>query len=313
MSIVDQGIVKEYLLFLQNKICETLEFEDGLSKFQHDEWANTNVIGGSTRILSNGKVFEHGAVNFSHVHGNKLPAAASTRYPELTGASFEAMGVSIIMHPQNPYVPTTHANIRFFLARPRNSKNIIWWFGGGYDLTPYYPFLEDCLHWHKNAYNACLPFGEDVYHKFKEWCDKYFYLPHRQETRGVGGLFFDDLNKWSFNKCFKFMQSIGDSFLQGYMPIVKKRKDTKFGDKERDFQLYRRGRYVEFNLIHDRGTLFGLQSKGRTESILASLPPLASWRYNWQPEPNSFEAKLYEEYLKPRDWIKEALALENAV
>lgn len=309
MAIIDQSIVKEYLLFLQNKICETLELEDAEAKFEEDIWSNTNVISGSTRIITDGNFIEHGAVNFSHVQGNKLPATASSRYPELVGATFEAMGVSLIIHPKNPYVPTTHANLRFFLAYPKTSKQIIWWFGGGYDLTPYYAFEEDCYHWHQNAYKACLPFGEDVYHKYKEWCDKYFYLPHRQETRGIGGLFFDDLNRWSFTKCFKFIQSVGDSFLPGYLPIVKKRKSIMFGARERDFQLYRRGRYVEFNLIHDRGTLFGLQSKGRTESILASLPPLVKWRYNWQPDPNTPEAKLYTDFLKPRTWLKEALVL----
>ncbi|HSX19525.1 MAG TPA: oxygen-dependent coproporphyrinogen oxidase [Gammaproteobacteria bacterium] len=301
MSSLDPAQVQEYLLTLQNNICQTLEQEDGLAKFAHDTWNNTNVINGNTRIISDGAYIEHGAVNFSHVKGNKLPGMATVRYPELAGASFEAMGISVIIHPKNPYVPTTHANIRFFVAQPK-SKNFIWWFGGGYDLTPYYVFEEDCIHWHKNAHAACLPFGGDVYNKYKEWCDKYFYLPHRQETRGVGGLFFDDLNRWSFNKCFQFAQSIGDSFMTGYLPIMQKRKDTTFGERERDFQLYRRGRYVEFNLIHDRGTLFGLQSNGRTESILASLPPLAKWRYNWHPEPNTPEANLYT-YLQPRIWL----------
>ncbi len=302
---LDQNKVKEYLLGLQNTICDALEKEDGSAKFVHDAWTNTNVITGSTRIITNGNFIEHGAVNFSHVQGNKLPTAATARYPELVGASFEAMGVSLIIHPQNPYVPTTHANLRFFVAHPKTSKSLIWWFGGGYDLTPYYAFDADCLHWHQTAHDACLPFGEDVYYKYKEWCDKYFYLPHRQETRGVGGLFFDDLNRWSFVKCLQFIQSIGNSFIPAYLPIVQQRKNIAFGERERDFQLYRRGRYVEFNLIHDRGTLFGLQSNGRTESILASLPPLVKWRYNWHPEPGTPEAKLYAEYLKPRAWIKE--------
>lgn len=310
MSSLDKNKVKEYLITLQNSICQTLEQEDGGTQFVHDNWENTNVISGSTRILTGGNFIEHGAVNFSHVHGNKLPTMATAKYPELAGATFEAMGVSLIIHPSNPYVPTTHANLRFFVAQPK-TKSLMWWFGGGYDLTPYYAFEEDCLHWHKNAHTACLPFGADVYHKYKEWCDKYFYLPHRQETRGVGGLFFDDLNRWSFGKCFEFMQSIGNSFIPGYLPIVQKRKDTTYGDRERDFQLYRRGRYVEFNLIHDRGTLFGLQSNGRTESILASLPPLVKWRYNWHPEPGTPEAALYN-YLQPRTWIqKEVRATET--
>lgn len=313
MPNFDQTQIKEYLITLQNTICEALEQEDGLAKFEHDNWTNTNVLTGSTRIITNGKVIEHGAVNFSHVQGNKLPPAATARYPELMGASFEAMGMSLIIHPNNPYVPTTHANLRFFMAHPKNGKTPLWWFGGGYDLTPYYAFIEDCKHWHQTAYKACLPFGEEVYNKYKEWCDRYFYLPHRKETRGVGGLFFDDLNKWSFNKCTQFMQSIGDSFLPAYMPIMQKRKYNVFGERERDFQLYRRGRYVEFNLIHDRGTLFGLQSNGRTESILASLPPLVKWRYNWQPEPNTPEAKLYTDFLKPQDWLTKSLVPENAL
>lgn len=308
MSNIDHAQVKQYLLTLQNTICMTLEEEDGKAKFINDDWHNTNVITGGTRIITDGNFIEHGAVNFSHVRGNKLPGNASAKYPELSGATFEAMGMSLILHPKNPFVPTTHANVRFFIAQPK-TKPLIWWFGGGYDLTPYYPFVEDCVHWHKNAQTACEPFGEDVYNKYKDWCDKYFYLPHRNETRGVGGLFFDDLNRWSFTKCFQFMQSVGNSFISGYMPIVQKRKNISFGEHERDFQLYRRGRYVEFNLLHDRGTLFGLQSNGRTESILASLPPLVKWRYNWQPEPNTREAKLYSDFLRPREWIKEPLAI----
>lgn len=300
--------VKQYLTTLQNNICQALESEDGKSKFLIDRWKNASVIDGNTRIITNGNFIEHGAVNFSHVQGNELPSAATAKYPELAGANFEAMGVSVIIHANNPYVPTTHANVRFFISQPKD-KPVVWWFGGGYDLTPYYPFEEDCEHWHTVAQAACLPFGTEVYQRYKQWCDKYFYLPHRQETRGVGGLFFDDLNCWSFNKCFDFMQSIGDSFIPGYLPIVQKRKNIIYGERERDFQLYRRGRYVEFNLIHDRGTLFGLQANGRTESILASMPPLVKWRYNWQPEPNTPEAKLYSDYLHAREWIKEPLAL----
>ena len=308
MSNQKVDTVKQYLLTLQNNICQTLENEDGKSKFIIDSWQNASVIDGSTRIITNGNFIEQGAVNFSHVRGNKLPSTATVRYPELSGGYFEALGVSVILHPHNPYVPTTHANVRFFIAQPKN-KPVIWWFGGGYDLTPYYPFEEDCEHWHSIAQAACQPFGSDVYSRYKEWCDKYFYLPHREETRGVGGLFFDDLNRWSFSKCFDFMKSIGDSFVQGYMPIVQKRKNIVYGERERDFQLYRRGRYVEFNLIHDRGTLFGLQAKGRTESILASMPPEVKWRYNWQPEPNTPEAKLYSDYLHAREWIKDPLVL----
>lgn len=307
MNNTKVDLVKQYLTKLQNNLCLTLENEDGIAKFAIDQWNNPSVIEGNTRIITDGGFIEHGAVNFSHVRGNKLPISATAKYPELAGANFEAMGVSVIIHPHNPYVPTTHANVRFFIAQPKNAP-LIWWFGGGYDLTPYYPFEEDCIHWHQTAHAACAPFGTEVYQRYKQWCDKYFYLPHRDETRGVGGLFFDDLNRGSFNKCFEFMQSIGNSFMSGYIPIVQKRKTLEYGERERDFQLYRRGRYVEFNLIHDRGTLFGLQAKGRTESILASMPPQAKWRYNWQPAANSPEAKL-NEYLQARDWIKEPLAL----
>lgn len=301
--------VKNYLIALQNNICNHIENLDTKEKFFVDNWHNSSVIDGSTRIITNGAVIEHGAVNFSHVRGNKMPSTATARYPKLAGATFEAMGVSIIMHPNNPYVPTTHANVRFFIAQPKEGP-MLWWFGGGYDLTPYYPFEEDCIHWHTTARNACVPFGNQVYPRLKQWCDKYFYLPHRQETRGIGGLFFDDLNRWSFDKCFSFMQSVGDSFIPAYMPIAQKRKDLTYSAQERDFQLYRRGRYVEFNLIHDRGTLFGLQANGRTESILASMPPLAKWRYNWQPAPGTPEARLYSEFLKPRDWLVGATATE---
>lgn len=293
--------VKEYFTSLQKTICDQLEQEDSVASFMCDNWQSANAIG-STRVMCDGKHLEKAAVNFSHVSGSKLPPTASARYPELAGAAFQAMGISLIIHPLNPYVPTTHANVRFFLAeRPKAPP--VWWFGGGYDLTPFYPFEEDCRHWHTTAYNACAPFGETVYARFKEWCDNYFVLPHRNETRGIGGLFFDDLNKWSFDKSFKFIQSIGNSFAKAYLPIMQKRKDTAYGERERDFQLYRRGRYVEFNLLQDRGTLFGLQSKGRTESILVSLPPLVKWRYNWQPEPGTPEASLYADFLRPRDWL----------
>ncbi len=297
MSKVAESQIKQYLLTLQNTICQALEREDGIIKFQQDTWHNDNIIDANTRVATNGNFVEHAAVNFSHLCGDQLPKAATDRYPELAGAKFLALGLSLIIHPSNPYVPTTHANVRFFSAEN------IWWFGGGYDLTPYYPFVEDCVHWHTTAATACAPFGNEVYPKYKEWCDKYFSLPHRQETRGIGGLFFDDLNCWPMDTCFAFMQSIGNSFLPAYLPIVTKRKNTPFDEHERDFQLYRRGRYVEFNLIYDRGTLFGLQAKGRTESILSSLPPLVKWRYNWQPEPDSREARLYRDFLQPRDWL----------
>ncbi|MCW9004792.1 MAG: oxygen-dependent coproporphyrinogen oxidase, partial [Gammaproteobacteria bacterium] len=239
---------------------------------------------------------------FSHVSGDSMPASATAHRPELAGRSFQAMGVSLVIHPNNPYVPTSHANVRFFIAE-KEDEDPIWWFGGGFDLTPYYGFDEDVIHWHQTAKQACDPFGDDVYAKYKKWCDDYFYLKHRDEPRGVGGLFFDDLNEWGFEKSFQFMQSVANHYTKAYLPIVQKRKHTEYGERERDFQLYRRGRYVEFNLVYDRGTLFGLQSGGRTESILMSMPPLVKWRYNWQPEQGSAEAELYEKYLKPKEWV----------
>lgn len=308
MKKLDLGEIKSYFEMLQNNICTALEEEDGRVRFVADDWTNANTAEGSTRIMCSGNFIERAALNFSHVRGSKLPSTASARYPELAGATFQALGVSLIIHPLNPYVPTAHANVRFFIAQPKVGP-AVWWFGGGYDLTPFYPFAEDCQHWHQTAFNACAPFGPEVYPKFKKWCDNYFFLNHRNETRGIGGLFFDDLNRWSFGKCFNFVQSVGDSFTQAYLPIVRKRKDLAYGERERDFQLYRRGRYVEFNLIQDRGTLFGLQSKGRTESILVSMPPQAIWRYNWQPEPNSVESKLYTDFLGAREWLREPLAL----
>jgi coproporphyrinogen III oxidase len=252
--------------------------------------------------LADGETFEQAGINFSHVQGEQLPGSATAHRPELAGRSFQAMGVSLVIHPRNPYVPTSHANVRFFVAE-KPGEAPVWWFGGGFDLTPYYPFHEDVLHWHRTARTACEPFGDEVYPKYKKWCDEYFYLKHRQETRGVGGLFFDDLNEWGFDKSFAFMKSVGDHYLPAYLPIVAERKQTPHGERERDFQLYRRGSYVELNLVYDRGTLFGLQSGGRTESILMSLPPLVKWRYKWQPEPGTAEAELYENYLKPRDWL----------
>jgi coproporphyrinogen III oxidase len=299
--------VKDYLLGLQDNICQTLETEDGKAKFRQDEWQREAGGGGRTRVLEQGAVFEQAGVNFSHVFGSRLPPSATAARPELEGRDFQALGISLVIHPRNPYVPTSHANVRFFIAsKPgvtEGEKDAIWWFGGGYDLTPYYPNDEDIIHWHEQARASCLPFGEDVYPRYKRWCDDYFYLKHRAETRGVGGLFFDDLNEWGFEQCFEFMQAIGDSYLRAYLPIVQRRKETPYGDRERQFQLYRRGRYVEFNLVYDRGTLFGLQSGGRTESILMSLPPLVSWRYDYHPEEGSAEAELYR-YLKPMDWLE---------
>jgi coproporphyrinogen III oxidase len=302
MSLPDIEAVKAYLLGLQESICDELEQEDGGGRFREDSWERPQGGGGRSRVLSDGKVFEQAGVNFSHVFGEQLPASATAHRPELAGRHWQAMGVSLVIHPHNPYVPTSHANVRFFIAEKAGAEPI-WWFGGGFDLTPYYGFEQDAVHWHCTAHDACVPFGEDVYPRFKKWCDEYFFLKHRNEPRGIGGLFFDDLNEWDFDKCFAFLQSVGDHYIQAYRPIVARRKDIPYGERERDFQLYRRGRYVEFNLVYDRGTLFGLQSGGRTESILMSLPPLVKWRYNWQPQPGTPEAELYEVYLKPRDWL----------
>ncbi|MFT2092837.1 oxygen-dependent coproporphyrinogen oxidase [Paraglaciecola sp. 2405UD69-4] len=294
--------VKQYLLKLQDNICQTLELADGKGSFAEDNWQRELGGGGRTRVLTNGNVIEQGGVNFSHVFGGTLPASATAARPELEGRSFQAMGVSLVIHPHNPYVPTTHANVRFFIAE-KEGEDPVWWFGGGFDLTPFYPYLEDVQHWHQVANKLCMPFGEEVYPKYKKWCDDYFYLKHRNETRGVGGLFFDDLNALGFDKSFKFMQAVGNGFLDAYVPIVEKRKDEVFTQEERAFQLYRRGRYVEFNLVYDRGTLFGLQTGGRTESILMSMPPLARWEYDFKPQEGSKEADLYENYLKPREWL----------
>lgn len=304
MTQPDITAVRDYLLSLQDHICQQLEDIDGGAKFVEDAWERTDGLagGGRTRVLTDGAVFEQGGVNFSHVRGTSMPGSATAGRPELAGRSFEAIGVSLVIHPNNPYVPTSHANVRFFIAE-KEGEEPIWWFGGGYDLTPYYGFEQDAIEWHQTARKACEPFGYDVYPNYKKWCDDYFYLKHRDETRGAGGLFFDDLNEGGFERCFKFLQNVGDSYTEAYVPIVQRRKDTPYGERERDFQLYRRGRYVEFNLVFDRGTLFGLQSGGRTESILMSLPPLVKWRYNWQPEPGSDEAKLYETFLKPQEWL----------
>lgn len=302
MSKPDINAVREYLLSLQNIICKEVENTDGQAVFVEDAWQRAEGGGGKTRVLSNGQVFEQAGVNFSEVSGEKLPPSATINRPELAGRQFRAMGVSLVIHPHNPYVPTSHANVRFFLAE-KAGEAPIWWFGGGYDLTPYYPFEEDVIHWHKTAKNACDPFGETVYQQYKQWCDDYFYLAHRHEARGVGGLFFDDLNEPDFDHCFALLRSVGDSYTTAYLPIVEQRKSTPYSEPQRDFQLYRRGRYVEFNLVYDRGTLFGLQSGGRTESILMSLPPLVKWRYNWQPAPGSDEARLYDYFLQPQDWL----------
>lgn len=300
--MIDIEPIKHYLLQLQQKITDALLQLDDQLVLVEDEWRRDEGGGGRSRVLRNGKVFEQGGINFSHVHGNALPASATAHRPELAGRSFQALGDSLVIHPLNPYVPTTHMNVRFFMAEKAGVEPA-WWFGGGFDLTPYYGFEDDARHWHKTASKACEKFGTDVYSRFKRWCDDYFYIKHRQEPRGIGGLFFDDLNEWDYDKCFEFIQSVGDHFLPAYLPVVERRKDTPYGDQQRKFQLYRRGRYVEFNLVYDRGTLFGLQSGGRTESILMSMPPLARWEYNWHPEPGTPEAKLYEVFLKPRDWI----------
>ncbi|MDX9987268.1 MAG: oxygen-dependent coproporphyrinogen oxidase [Thiothrix unzii] len=305
MSQVDIAAVKQYLLALQDRICEELAAEDGGANFVEDAWERPGGGGGRSRVISNGAVFEQGGVNFSHVFGDTLPPSATAQRPELAGRSFQAMGVSLVIHPHNPWIPTSHANVRFFVAE-KPGEAPVWWFGGGFDLTPYYGFEEDCTEWHQNAQAACQPFGEAVYPRYKQWCDDYFFIKHRNEPRGIGGLFFDDLNEWGFEKTFAFMRSVGDHYIKAYRPIVNRRKTLAFTEIQRDFQLYRRGRYVEFNLVYDRGTLFGLQSGGRTESILMSLPPLVKWRYDWQPEAGSAEAKLYTDFLRPRDWLASA-------
>ncbi len=296
--------IKTYLFALQDSICHALESHESVVRFEEDEWQRPSGGGGRTRVLAGGETFEQAGVNFSYVYGDTMPAPATAQRPELANCKFHALGVSLVIHPLNPYVPTAHANIRYFVAEKPNQETV-WWFGGGFDLTPYYPFKQDVIDWHKHAHDACLEFGDDVYPRYKQWCDEYFYLKHRDETRGVGGLFFDDLNAWGFERCFEFMQSVGNHFNQAYLPIVECRKHHSYSQRERDFQLYRRGRYVEFNLLYDRGTMFGLQSGGRTESILMSLPPVAHWRYHWTPVPDSPEHDLYQNYLKPRDWITE--------
>jgi len=296
--------VRSYLLGLQDTICEALAGEDGQGQFIVDEWQRPEGGGGRSRVLNEGAVFERAGVNFSHVRGGELPASASAARPELAGRSFEALGVSLVVHPRNPHIPTSHANVRLFVAEKEGAEPV-WWFGGGYDLTPYIGNREDCVAWHQVASDACAPFGEDVYSRYKTWCDEYFYLPHRNEPRGIGGLFFDDLNSWDFETCFAFMQAVGNSYIPAYKPIVQRRKAEPYSERERQFQLYRRGRYVVFNLVYDRGTLFGLQSNGRTEAILMSMPPLVRWEYNYQPEKGSAERELSDYYLQGRDWLAE--------
>lgn len=295
----DLNAVSAYLLALQDSICAALEREDE-RRFIEDRWARPEGGGGRSRVMADGSVFEKAGVGFSHVSGKTLPPSATAARPELAGKPFHAMGVSLVIHPRNPYIPTSHANVRFFTAGEGDAAT--WWFGGGFDLTPYYGFEEDAIHWHRTAKAACDPHGAELYPRFKRWCDDYFFLKHRGEPRGIGGIFFDDFNAPGFIDSFRLLRSVGDAFLPAYLPIVQKRKPTPFGDAERNFQLYRRGRYVEFNLVYDRGTLFGLQSGGRTESILMSLPPLVAWRYDWKPEPGSAEARLYDVFLKPRNW-----------
>ncbi len=302
MTNINSEAVKDYLLDLQDRICKAMEEADGSAVFGEDKWNREKGGSGRTRVI-NGKVLQKGGVAFSHVFGDSMPASASANRPELAGSAFQAMGVSLVIHPENPYVPTSHANVRFFIAEKEDQESI-WWFGGGFDMTPYYGFTEDCVHWHQVAKDACAEFGDDVYARYKKWCDEYFYLSHRQEARGIGGLFFDDLNEWGFDKSFAFMRSVGDSYLKAYVPIIEKRKNTPFSEREKWFQEYRRGRYVEFNLVFDRGTIFGLRSGvGRTESILMSLPPQVRWEYNWHPESGTEEAKLYTDFLPAKDWL----------
>ena len=301
--MTDSQAVFNYLQGLQSKIVEAIELVDGKT-FLHDSWQRPEGGGGTSCMLENGNVFERAGIGFSHVIGNKLPPAASVAHPEAAGRPWEAMGVSLVFHPHNPYIPTVHMNVRFFVAKAQNeTERDIWWFGGGMDLTPYYPFEEDCIHFHRINKEALAPFGDDYYTQFKQWCDEYFYLKHRKEPRGIGGVFFDDFHALGFEQSFALQRAVGDAFLNAYLPIAQRRKDTPYGERERDFQAYRRGRYVEFNLVFDRGTLFGLQSNGRTESILLSMPPIVKWRYDWKPEAGSPEAKLYTDFLIEKQWV----------
>ncbi|WGL97479.1 oxygen-dependent coproporphyrinogen oxidase [Arsenophonus sp. aPb] len=302
MNIPDINAVKAFLLTLQDKLCQQLEHVDNNAKFAEQNWQHKHKGGGRSRILKDGTIFEQAGVNFSHISGEQLPTSASENRPLLAGRRYQAMGVSLVTHPLNPYIPTAHANVRFFIAEKPGEPSV-WWFGGGFDLTPYYGFEEDIIHWHKTAQSVCLPYGKEIYPNYKKWCDRYFFIEHRNEPRGVGGLFFDDLNQPDFTTCFHFAQDVGNGFLNAYLPIVEKRKEIAWGERERQFQLYRRGRYAEFNLVCDRGTLFGLQTGGRTESILMSLPPLVRWEYNYHPESNSDEEKLYNQFLIAKEWI----------
>lgn len=297
---MDFNAVKDYFIGLQEHIVEGLQHADG-KNFLHDSWQRPEGGGGTSCVIEEGNVFERGGVNFSHVTGDRLPPSASAGRPELAGRGFEAAGVSLVLHPRNPYAPTVHMNVRCFMAK-KAGEAPVWWFGGGMDLTPYYGFAEDAAHFHRTCRDALTPFGTDLHPRFKQWCDEYFYLKHRQEPRGVGGIFFDDFNQLGFEQSFAMVQSVGNHFLGAYLPILQRRRDTSYTERERDFQAYRRGRYVEFNLVFDRGTLFGLQSGGRTESILMSLPPVVKWRYDWRPESGSAEAKLYSDFLIAKDW-----------
>ena len=299
----DKNSVLRFFSSLQDSVGKLLNFEDCEIQVKEDQWKRPKGGGGRSRVYENGKYIERAGVNFSHVKGEALPATASARRPELAGSPYEAMGVSVIIHPKNPYIPTSHANVRFFLSSKEDGSPV-WWFGGGFDLTPYYGFEEDAVHWHRTAKAACDPFGTELYRKYKIWCDDYFYLKHRKEARGIGGLFFDDLNEGGFRRCFDLIRSVGDGYLTAYQPILAKRKNEPFGERERAFQLYRRGRYVEFNLVYDRGTLFGLQSGGRTESILISMPPVVNWEYDWKPEADSREEELYKKFLPPTKWVE---------
>ncbi|MCC3702994.1 oxygen-dependent coproporphyrinogen oxidase [Rouxiella badensis] len=304
-QLPDINQVKAFLLSLQDQICQKLSAVDGRAQFKQDQWVREEGGGGQSRVLTGGAIFEQAGVNFSHVSGATLPASATAHRPELAGRSFQAMGVSLVIHPLSPYIPTSHANVRFFIAE-KPGEAPVWWFGGGFDLTPYYGFEEDARHWHQTAADLCQPFGDDVYPKYKKWCDDYFFIKHRNEARGIGGLFFDDLNSPDFAHCFAFMQAVANGFTDAYLPIVERRKTLTWGEREREFQLYRRGRYVEFNLVWDRGTLFGLQTGGRTESILMSMPPLVRWEYGFEPDENSPEAALYRDFLPVRDWLAES-------
>ncbi|HDF2327570.1 TPA: oxygen-dependent coproporphyrinogen oxidase [Morganella morganii] len=301
MNIPDSDSVKDFFLQLQDSLCGQLAASDGGAAFTEDKWQRESGGGGRSRVLKSGALFEQAGVNFSNVSGDNLPPSATAHRPELAGCHYQAMGVSLVLHPHNPYVPAAHANVRFFMAEKAGCEPV-WWFGGGFDLTPFYPFTEDAVHWHTVARDICRPLGEDAWPRYKKWCDDYFYLKHRNEARGIGGLFFDDLNKPGFEECFAFTQAVGNGFTRAYLPIAEKRRSVPYGERERQFQLYRRGRYVEFNLVWDRGTLFGLQSGGRTESILMSMPPLVRWEYDYQPQAGSPEAAL-DDFLIPRDWV----------